>query len=326
MDTKLIIFVVFVFIAAFFAIEGFYYWFTARYGAQATQLKRRLDSISNNRDTQHLLYQGILKNRYADQASPLNQFLAKFKIINKLDDLMMQSGQLWTFKKFFQMSASAGVLGAFLGLVSGLSFIFILCLALIAAAIPLTYLVIKKNKRLKKFEEQLPEALDSICRSLKAGHAFNSAFNMVGEEFPEPIASEFRITLEENKLGVSISDAMQNLAKRVPLTDLRFFVIAVLIQRETGGNLSEILSNISKVIRQRFTLGRQIGVLTSEGRLSAKILGIMPLVMLGLMSALNPKYATYMFYTPTGQYWLKVSFGMMLIGILWMRSIIKIKM
>ena len=326
MDTKLIIFIVFVFIAAFFAFESVYYWITARFGSEASSLKRRLANISDNKNDKSAHYQGILKNRYADQANPLNQFLAKFQIINKLDNLMMQSGELWTFKKFFQMMALAATLAMFVGFIAKLSFILILLFCLASAFMPLVYLTFKKNKRLAKFEEQLPEALDSICRSLKAGHAFNSAFNLVGEEFPEPIASEFRITLEENKLGVSIGDAMQNLAKRVPITDLHFFVIAVLIQRETGGNLGEILTSISQVIRQRFTLTRQIGVLTSEAILSAKILGIMPIIMLGLMSAMNPKYATYMFYTPTGQYWLKVSFGMMLIGMLWMRSIIKIKM
>lgn len=326
MDTKYIIFVVLVFIGAFFALESVYYWITAHYGAEASSLKRRLATISNNSHERSALYQGILKNRYADQSRPLNQFLAKFQIINKLDDLMMQSGQLWTFKKFFQMTAVAGTLGCFVGFVLKLNFIFIFLLGLIAAFSPLGYFIIKKNKRLAKFEEQLPEAIDSICRSLKAGQAFNSAFSMVGEEFPEPIASEFRITMVENELGVSISDAMQNLAKRVPITDLHFFVIAVLIQRETGGNLGEILNNISQVIRQRFTLTRQIGVMTSEARLSAKILGIMPLVMLGVMSALNPKYATLMFYTPTGQYWLKVGFFMMMVGLIWMRSIVKIKM
>lgn len=326
MDTKYIIFVVAVFIATFFAIEAFYYWYKARFGSRAKQIKRRLANISNNNYDQSAIYQGILKNRYADQANPLNKFLAKFKIINKLDDLMMQSGQLWSFKKFFQITTIAGLFGLLAGFLLKLNFILFLFLFLIAAFIPLAHLTVKKNKRIKKFEEQLPEALDSICRSLKAGHAFNSAFNLVGEEFPEPIASEFRITMEENKLGVSMSDAMQNLAKRVPITDLKFFVIAVLIQRESGGNLGEILSNISKVIRQRFILTRQIGVLTSEVKMSAKILGVMPLVMLGIMSALNPTYASYMFHTPTGQYWLKVGFGMMIVGILWMRSLIKIKM
>ena len=148
----------------------------------------------------------------------------------------------------------------------------------------------------------------------------------MGEELADPIATEFRITMEENNLGVNINEAMQNLAERVPLTDLKFFVVAVLIQRETGGNLAEILSNISIIMRDRFKLRRQIGVMTAEGRLSAKILGVMPIIMLGLMATLNPTYGPLMFNSPTGIYSLKVGAVMMILGFIWMRSIINIKM
>ena len=148
----------------------------------------------------------------------------------------------------------------------------------------------------------------------------------MGEELADPIATEFRITMEENNLGININEAMQNLAERVPLTDLKFFVVAVLIQRETGGNLAEILGNISNIIRERFKLRRQIGVMTAEGRLSAKILGAMPIIMLMIMSALNPTYAPLMFNSPTGIYSLKIAAVMMILGFIWMRSIINIKM
>ncbi len=325
MDTKFLIFIVFVFIAAFFALEALYYWWVKRFGAESTRLRNRIEHITNH-DLDRNGYQGILKNRYAANQSVLNQFLFKLSLTKKLDALLLHSGELWTIAKFFKMTALSAFVAGFVCFLLNFNVAIVLLAALLASLLPLMYVLRSKNKRLAKFEEQLPEAIDTICRSLKAGHAFNSAFTLVGEELADPIATEFRITMEENNLGININEAMQNLAERVPLTDLKFFVVAVLIQRETGGNLAEILSNISTIIRERFKLRRQIGVMTAEGRLSAKILGAMPIIMLMIMSTLNPTYAPLMFNSPTGIYSLKVGAVMMLAGFIWMRSIINIKM
>ena len=325
MDTKFIIFVVFVFIAAFFALETFYYWWVRHFGAESTRLKSRIKHITSH-DLDRSAYQSILKNRYADNKSPFNRFLFTLSLIKKLDALLLHSGELWTIAKFFKMTALSALVAGSICLLLNFNFTIVLVVAVLATLVPLLYVLRSKKKRLDKFEEQLPEAIDTICRSLQAGHAFNSAFTLVGEELADPIATEFRITMEENNLGVNINEAMQNLAERVPLTDLKFFVVAVLIQRETGGNLAEILGNISIIIRDRFKLRRQIGVMTAEGRLSAKILGVMPIIMLGLMATLNPTYGPLMFNSPTGQYALKIGAVMMLLGFVWMRSIINIKM
>lgn len=325
MDTKFIIFIVFVFIAAFFALETTYYWWVKRFGAESTRLKSRIEHITNH-DLDRSAYQGILKNRYAGNKSLLGQFLFKLSLTKKLDALLLHSGELWTVAKFFKMTALSAFVAGFVCVLLNFNFAIVIMVALLATLLPLLYVLRLKNKRLARFEEQLPEAIDTICRSLRAGHAFNSAFTLVGEELADPIATEFRITMEENNLGININEAMQNLAERVPLTDLKFFVVAVLIQRETGGNLAEILGNISNIIRERFKLRRQIGVMTAEGRLSAKILGAMPIIMLMIMSTLNPTYAPLMFNSPTGIYSLKVAAVMMLIGFVWMRSIINIKM
>ena len=325
MDTKFTIFIVFVFIAAFFALEAIYYWWVKRFGVEATRLKKRIEHITNH-DLDRSAYQGILKNRYADNKNPINQFLFTLSLTKKLDALLLHSGELWTIAKFFKLTALSAFIVGVVCVIFNFNFAIVLMIALLASLLPLFYVIRSKQKRLDKFEEQLPEAIDTICRSLKAGHAFNSAFTLVGEELADPIATEFRITMEENNLGVNINEAMQNLAERVPLTDLKFFVVAVLIQRETGGNLAEILGNISNIIRERFKLRRQIGVMTAEGRLSAKILGAMPIVMLIIMNALNPTYGPLMFNSPTGIYVLKVGAVMMLMGFIWMRSIINIKM
>ena len=325
MDTKFLIFIVFVFIASFFALEALYYWWVKRFGAESTRLKSRIEHITSH-DLDRNAYQGILKNRYATNQSAFNQFLFKLSTTKKLDALLLHSGKLWTIAKFFRMTALSAFVAGFVCLLLNFNIAIVLLAALLATLIPLLYVLRAKNKRLDKVEEQLPEAIDTICRSLKAGHAFNSAFTLVGEELADPIATEFRITMEENNLGININEAMQNLAERVPLTDLKFFVVAVLIQRETGGNLAEILGNISNIIRERFKLRRQIGVMTAEGRLSAKILGAMPIIMLMIMSALNPTYAPLMFNSPTGIYSLKIAAVMMILGFIWMRSIINIKM
>jgi tight adherence protein B len=325
MDIKFNIFIVFVFIAALFALEALYYWWTKSYGAESTRLKRRIESIASH-DLSKNDYQGILKNRYAAQSDSYTQFIINLPLINKLDNLLMQSGKYWTLAKLFRISGICLLIAIILGAILNLNFSLLLLLALVAPLLPLLYLIRTKTKRFRRFEEQLPEAIDSICRSLRAGHAFTSAFDLVGQEMADPIASEFRIAMEENNLGTSMNEAMQNLAKRVPLTDLRFFVIAVIVQRETGGNLAEILSNISSIIRDRFKLLGHIRVLTAEGRLSALILALMPFIMVSMLSALNPTYAPILFGTPTGQHYIKVGLVMMLIGIIWMRKIVNIKM
>ena len=325
MDTKFTTFIVFVFIAAFFALEALYYWWVKRFGAESTRLKNRIQQITNH-DLDRSAYQGILKNRYADNKNSFHRLLFTLPLTKKLDALLLHSGELWTITKFFKLTALSIFVAGVVCVILNFNFAIVLMVALLASLLPFFYALRSKQKRLDKFEEQLPEAIDTICRSLKAGHAFNSAFTLVGEELADPIATEFRITMEENNLGVNINEAMQNLAERVPLTDLKFFVVAVLIQRETGGNLAEILGNISNIIRERFKLRRQIGVMTAEGRLSAKILGAMPIIMLGLMATLNPSYGPLMFNSPSGQYTLKVGAVMMLLGFVWMRSIINIKM
>jgi tight adherence protein B len=324
MDNQLIIFIVFVFIAAFFAIEAIYYWWVGKFGAESSRLKRRLDVITDHDSDSISHYQSILKTRYANN-SGLTRFIFNLPFADGLEMLIMQSGKIWPISKLLQYMAFAGAVGLVLCIVLGLNIVVTAVLVILATILPVIYLLRERAKRFDKFEEQLPEAIDSICRSLKSGHAFSSAFGMVGEDFQDPIAAEFRITMEENNLGVNFYDAMQNLAKRIPLTDLRFFVVAVSIQRETGGNLTEILSSISQVIRDRFKLFRHVKVVSAEGRMSAWVLCSMPFVMMLFLSTANENYSELMFGTPTGQYLLKVAAVLMVVAIIWIRGIVKVK-
>ena len=325
MDTRLIIFIVFVFIAAFFTIEALYYLWVGKYGAESSRLKRRLDVISDHDSDSISHYQSILKARYENNTG-LTKFIFNLPFAEDLEMLIMQSGKIWPISQFLQYVAIAGIVGLLLSIILGLNIVISAVLIFVASLLPIFYLTKERSKRFAKFEEQLPEAIDSICRSLRAGHAFTSAFGMVGEEFPDPIAAEFRTTMEENNLGVNFYDAMQNLAKRIPLTDLRFFVVAVLVQRETGGNLTEILSSISQVIRDRFKLFRHVKVVSAEGRMSAWVLCSMPFVMMLVLSVTNKNYSEIMFGSPTGQYVLKIASVLMIVAIIWIRSVIKIKL
>jgi tight adherence protein B len=183
----------------------------------------------------------------------------------------------------------------------------------------------KRMKRLAKLERQLPDALDLITRALRAGHAFSSALKMAGEELAQPVAGELSTVHDEVNFGVSLEQALGHLSERVPLTDLRYFVVAVLIQRESGGNLTEILANLSRLIRERLKLMSKVKVLSSEGRMSAWILCLMPFFLAGVMNLVNPKFMGPLWTDPIGIAIVKYMLSLMLIGVLIMRRIIKIR-
>jgi tight adherence protein B len=172
--------------------------------------------------------------------------------------------------------------------------------AFAAGTLPLAYVVIKRFRRLRQFEEHFPEALDLLNRAIRAGHAFTTGMGMIASEAPEPIAGEFRTTFEEQNFGLPLRDALKNLSERVPLIDVRIFVTALLIQKETGGNLSEILGNLSHVIRDRFRIYRDVRTKSAHGRLTAGILLAMPPFMALSLHVVNPHYMTVLFEDKLG--------------------------
>jgi tight adherence protein B len=194
-----------------------------------------------------------------------------------------------------------------------------------AAMLPVFYLQRQRSRRLTRMERQLPDALDLVTRALRAGHSFASGVQMIGEEMSDPIASEFRMVADEVNFGVSLQQALTNLSERVPLTDLRYFVVAVLIQRDSGGNLTEVLGNLSKLIRDRLKLLARVRVLSSEGRLSAWILGLMPFALAALMNIFNPEFMSPLWTDPIGQTVIKYLLGLMLVGIVLLRKLVKIR-
>jgi len=192
-------------------------------------------------------------------------------------------------------------------------------------ALPFIVLRHKRTKRLHKFEEEFPEALDLISRALKAGHAFATGLKMVADEMDEPIGPEFRKTFDEQNFGLPLKDSLENLTLRVPLLDMRFFSTAVLIQRETGGNLSEILENLSHVVRERFKILRQVRVYTAHGRLTGYVLLALPAVLAIALSFINPEHMNMLFRERMGQIMLMIALGMQTAGFFWIRQVVKIE-
>jgi tight adherence protein B len=195
----------------------------------------------------------------------------------------------------------------------------------IGASLPFMVLKVKRTRRLRAFEEQFPEALDLIARALKAGHAFATGLKMAADEMQEPVGPEFRKTFDEQNFGLPLKDALDNLTFRIPVLDVRFFATAVLIQRETGGNLSEILENLAHVVRERFKILRQVRVYTAHGRLTGYVLLALPSVLGIALSFINPDHMNMLFRERMGQMLLMTAAGMQTAGFLWIRQIVKIE-
>jgi tight adherence protein B len=199
-------------------------------------------------------------------------------------------------------------------------------LALILGAfLPYSYANYKRSKRFSKFEEIFPEAIDTLARAVRAGHAFTTALELIASEIAEPVASEFRKLFEEQKFGLPVRDALVNLTQRVPLVDVKFFVTAVMLQRETGGNLAEILDNLSYVIRERFKIMRQVRVHTAQGRMTMMLLMGLPPIIVITMQAMNPSFIKPLFDDPIGHLLIVVGITLQTIGYFVIRKIIQIQ-
>jgi tight adherence protein B len=192
-------------------------------------------------------------------------------------------------------------------------------------ALPFIVLRVKRTRRLAKFEEEFPEALDLISRALKAGHAFATGLKMVADEMPEPIGPEFRKTFDEQNFGLPLKDSLANLTTRIPLLDVRFFSTAVLIQRETGGNLSEILENLGHVVRERFKILRQVRVYTAHGRLTGYVLLGLPVFLAIALAFINPEHMQLLFRERMGHMMLAATAVMQTIGYFWIKQVVKIE-
>jgi len=322
MDILYYLFLIFCFLAVVLLLEGGYLAWHAHRGPEAKRIQERLQAVSAGWGDAET---GLMKQRLLSSSPALERFLLQVPRIHSLDRLLQQSGMSLMVTHFLGYTAMAALGGMASAALLGLSFTVALLCGVAGSALPLFFTLSAKRKRLEKIERQLPEVIDLMGRALKAGHAFSGALQMASTDGPEPAADEFRLTFDEINFGVSVQDALMNLATRVPITDLRYFVIAVLIQRESGGNLAELLDKISGLIRARLTLLGRIRVLSAEGRLSAWILSCLPFATALLINLVNPGFLTVLWTDPIGLMMVGTALGMMVTGIFVMSRIIKIR-
>ncbi len=256
------------------------------------------------------------------------RFLSRFNFARTMEKQIQQAGLTMSLNTLLLLMVALIIPGALIGarfkplMFTGVSAVVCAC---VFGLLPYIYVRHTSAKRLAAFEQQFPEALDFLSRAMRAGHAFSMSLEMLSEESPQPLGQEFRKVFNEHNLGLPIETALQNLTDRVPLIDVRFFVSAVLLQRETGGNLSEILLNLAYVIRERFKLKGQVRAASAHGRLTGTILTLMPFaLMLGLM-AVAPAYLQSMVDDPDGKYIIAIALTLIVIGHFIIRKIIKIK-
>jgi tight adherence protein B len=319
--------VLFVFLFAAAAVVGAYFGVSRlpRY-LQERQLDARIEevvAVGGPKDEKNP--EELVKARYEGPLPALDRLAAGTARGSALAAWVEQSG--------VHISMSALLLIAF---VSALVFGFIFSTALRMSIgwvlggaagfmLPFLYLRIKRTRRLHAFEEAFPEALDLMARALKAGHAFATGLKMVADEMSEPVGPEFRKTFDEQNFGLPLKDALTSLTIRIPILDVRFFSTAVMIQRETGGNLAEILENLAHVVRERFKILRQVRVYTAHGRLTGYVLLALPVFLMIALAFINPDHMNLLFREPIGHKLLAAAAVMQVVGYFWIRQVVKIE-
>ena len=309
------------FVCVVLFIEGGYLVFRTLRSPEEKEIRRRLNRLTS------LEYDNvdIVRKRMLSEVPWLNKKLLKLKWSGSAGLLLEQAGTRHTLGFFILVSA----LLAFLGLTAGswlhLNYVLSILAGACLGCLPIWHILKKKRKRMEKFQGQLPEALDLVARALRAGQALSGALKMVADEMDDPIGDEFDKTLNEINFGVGVPEALKNLANRVDCLDLKFFVIAVVIQRETGGNLAEILENIARIIRERFKLHGRIRILAAEGKLSAIILTGLPFITAFVLFLANPEYIKILIRDPFGRILAGLALSLMILGIISMKKMIAIK-
>jgi tight adherence protein B len=295
--------------------------------ADMDKLKNRLLGTAKNKKARSGPQQPALINEDTRSGLLLSRLMKRFQLQGRLQDLLEQAGLKWHAARLIHSCMAlflAGFAVGWLVLPSDLR-IAALLPAILASVFPILYVLRKKKKRLRRFEELFPESLEFVARSMRAGHAFSVSLEMIHREFQEPLAGEFRRTFEEHNLGLPLDVALQKLAKRIPSLDVHFFVSAVLLQKRTGGNLAEILDKLAYVIRERFKLRGRIRAISAHGRMTGIALTCIPAGVGAIMFYVNPDYASFFFMDDVGRIMLGAAIALQIIGYLIIKRIVKIE-
>jgi tight adherence protein B len=299
--------------------------------AQARLLRERLASVQEAAARQPSEELALLRDEMLSKIPAIDNLLRRSSRISNLQPFLEQANLKIRAGNILMLCAISAVGLAGVGFIAAGSLppnqalLFAAVGLVLGGFLPYSYASYRRNKRFQKFEELFPEAIDTLARAVRAGHAFTTALELIANELSEPVASEFRKLFEEQKFGLPVRDALMNLAERVPLVDVKFFVTAVMLQRETGGNLAEILDNLSYVIRERFKIMRQVRVYTAQGRLTMMLLMGLPPVIVITMLTTSPAFIRPLFADPIGHFLVVAGIVLQTLGYFVIRKIIRIQ-
>jgi tight adherence protein B len=267
----------------------------------------------------------ILKKRVYSEVPLLNSLLQGFSFLKALDNITIQANTRLPVGFFLLSSLLLGVLG-YVGITARTqNMLMAVLVGFCGLVLPFGYLAYLKRKRLEKFQEQLPEGLDLIARSLKAGHAFTSGMKLAADEFPDPLGMEFQDCLEEINFGVSVHQSLKGLGERMVCAEVKFFVVAVILQRETGGNLAELLESLAQLMREKVKFEGKVRALAAEGKITAVLLVLTPFLMALYLELSSPGYMSVFFTHPVGKMIMLVCLVLMLAGVIVLRRMVDIK-
>ena len=322
MESTPAFFLVMVFVSVFLLVYSFV---VPVFGAErqaAKRLKKRLRELAMHNRRQSAA--AMLREKYLRELTPLERWLEALPGMEQLALYAEQAGRQTPGYRISLLAIVLGLGAGWLTLVLSHQPVLSLLAGVGGLLMPFFRISLERSKRIAKFEEQLPEALDVMVRALRAGHPFSGTLQLVSEEMDEPIAKEFGITFADINYGLEVKQAFMNLLERIPNMTLMTLVTAVVVQRETGGNLAETLSKISGVIRGRFRFARKVKTLSAEGRLSAWVLVMIPFLLFVVIMVTSPDYLPILLQEPAGQKIIVVSFVLQVIGILWIKRVIRI--
>jgi tight adherence protein B len=299
-------------------------WEWWRDRSQRREITQRLSGMASGQSASDP-FGDLFRDTKLSEVTWMEPLVARLPHTRDLQHMLEQADVTWRVGTFFLLTVGASIAMGMGAYVVARLWVVGIAAAAFGASLPYIYVKRRKTKRLEAFEEHFPEAIDLLGRAIRAGHAFSTGLQMVGEESPEPLAGEFRRVFEEQKFGLAIEDSLLALADRIDLVDMRIFVTALLIQREVGGNLAEILDKISHTIRERFTIQRQVRVYTAQGRFTGYLLGALPIGVGFLIWMLNHEYMMILFREPTGRLMISMAALLQIMGFFVIRKIIHIE-
>lgn len=290
---------------------------------QQVELRKRVAGVQPKKTKRTRI---IKEDRHASSIPLFDAALDRVTALSApVEQMLEQAGLKWNIGTFVLLIGCAGLLAFLVAWVALHSMLLALPAGVLGALLPVLFVRFRRTRRIRRFEEQFPEAIELIARALRAGHAFPTGLSMVAEEMAPPVGPEFKLLYDEQNYGLSLPEAMRNFARRIPLLDARFFVTAVLTQRESGGNLSEVLDNLAAVIRERFKVKRQIRVISAHGRITGWILSLLPVALAVVLMFLVPGHIQKLFTNTLGKQMIAAALVLEVVGALLIRKIVQVE-